>query len=86
LEAHWADLASVLVGPMPVPEVLKVFTAIDAGQIEEHFIDRILLDFWRHIFQSRHDALAEAVIYVEWKIYTLFTYLMASRIRNSPLQ
>ncbi len=67
LEAHCADLASVLgranaganrqsgsgqnVGTQPVPEVLKVLTAIDAGQIEEHFIDGVLLDSGRHFLK-----------------------------------
>lgn len=42
--------------------MLKVLTSIDAGQVQEHFGNGILLDARRDLLQGGHQALAEIMV------------------------
>lgn len=66
-------------------EMLKILTTIDAGQIQEHLINGILLYAGRHFFQYRHYALRHAVVYVEWKIYRICSDLNGCYERKADI-
>ena len=51
-------------------EMLNVLAAINAGQVQEHFVNGILLNAGRDLLQSSHYALRHTVIKVEWIIST----------------
>ncbi|MPN29242.1 hypothetical protein SDC9_176693 [bioreactor metagenome] len=43
-------------------EIFKVSTAIDAANIQEHFVDTILLNAGRQFFQMCHDPVAQTCV------------------------
>ena len=47
-------------------EMLNVLAAINAGQVQEHFVNGILLDAGGDLLQGGHHALRHTVVYVEW--------------------